>query len=354
MLYFLDTNVLIDNPNVITNFEDKFYISSITLNELENIINKMVEIIPLINEYEEKYKNIYDSGIIYSIVKKFSELPVETANFLNYDTYEYKYGKLLEFLQYYKYLWLGDFKNIISILYGISVNNNIVDKFDKFLENLMVSDKADSSRGYGYYNVHEMAYSLIIGKEADEYIKIKLAEYFCDINYNYCEEVEKNKINFVSNKTNPNDNYKTKIYRSIDELLNIFLNKHSKGALRALININYDLERNTDIFDCNPIYEFFNNNYDKIDIFSKNELYKSVCVWKNTQLKDSKFYKKLKADKVQKLYAMIFNFSIDEIPGAKYSEKEEFRKLYLDKYIKDFKDLLSKINNIYSYYEQRQ
>lgn len=37
MLYFLDTNVLIDNPNVITNFEDKFYISSITLNELENI-----------------------------------------------------------------------------------------------------------------------------------------------------------------------------------------------------------------------------------------------------------------------------------------------------------------------------
>lgn len=309
-----------------------------SLNELENIINKMVEIIPLVNEYEEKYKNIYDSGIIYSIVKKFSELPVETANFLNYDTYEYKYGKLLEFLQYYKYLWLDDFKNIISILYGISVNNNIVAKFDKFLENLMVSDKADSSRGYGYYNVHEMAYSLIIDKEADEYIKIKLAEYFCDINYNYCEEVEKNKISFVSNKTNPNDNYKTKIYRSIDELLNIFLNKHSKEALRALININCDLERNTDIFDHNPIYEFFNNNYDKIDIFSKNELYKSVCVWKNTKLKDSKFYKKLKADKVQKLYAMIFNFSIDEIPGAKHNEKEEFRKLYLDKYIKDFKE----------------
>ena len=293
-----------------------------TLNELENIINKMVEIIPLVNEYEEKYKNIYDSGIIYSIVKKFSELPVETANFLNYDTYEYKYGKLLEFLQYYKYLWLDDFKNIISILYGISVNNNINDKFDKFLENLIVSDKADSSRGYGHYNVHEMAYSLIIDKEVDEYIKIKLAEYFCDINYNYCEEVEKNKISFVSNKTNPNDNYKIKIYRSIDELLNIFLNNHSKEALCALININCDLERNTDIFDYNPIYDFFNINYDKIDIFSKNELYKSVCVWKNTQLKDSKFYKKLKADKVQKLYAMIFNFSIDEIPGAKYNEKK--------------------------------
>lgn len=309
-----------------------------SLNELEDIINKMVEIIPLVNEYEKKYKNIYDSGIIYSIVKKFSELPIETATFLNYDTYEYKYGKLLEFLQYYKYLWLDDFKSIISILYGISIDNNIVGKFNKFLENLIVSDKVDSSRGYGYYNIHEMAYSSIMDKEIDEYVRVKLAEYFCDINYNYCEEVEKNKINFISSKTNPNDNYKTKIYKSIDELLNIFLNNHSNDALHALININTDLERNTDIFDYNPIYEFFNNNYARIDVFSKNELYKSVCAWKNTKLKDSKFYKKLKTDKVQKLYTMLFNFFIDEIPGAKYNEKEEFRKDYLDKYIKDFKD----------------
>ena len=309
-----------------------------SLNELEDIINKMVEIIPLVNEYEEKYKNIYDSGIIYSIVKKFSELPIKTATFLNYDTYEYKYGKLLEFLQYYKYLWLDDFKSVISILYEISIDNNIIGKFDKFLKNLIVSDKADSIRGYGYYNIHEMAYSSIMDKEIDEYIRVKLAEYFCDINYNYCEEVEKNKINFISSKTNPNDNYKTKIYKSIDELLDIFLNNHSKDALRALININTDLERNTDIFDYNPIYDFFNNNYERIDVFSKNELYKSVCAWKNTKLKDSKFYKKLKTDKVQKLYAMLFNFFIDEILGAKYNEKEEFRKDYLDKYIKDFKE----------------
>ena len=265
-----------------------------SLNELEDIINKMVEIIPLVNEDEGKYKNIYDSGIIYSIVKKFSELPIKTTTFLNYDTYEYKYGKLLEFLQYYKYLWLDDFKSIISILYGISIDNNILGKFDKFLENLIVSDKVDSSRGDGYYNIHEIAYSSIMDKEIDEYVRVKLAEYFCDINYNYCEEVERNKINFVSNKINPNDNYKTKIYKSIDELLDIFLNNHSKDTLRALITINTDLERNTDIFDYNPIYEFFNNNYGRIDIFSKNELYKSVCAWKNTKLKDSKFYKKLK------------------------------------------------------------
>ena len=67
---------------------------------------------------------------------------------------------------------------------------------------------------YGYYNIHEMAYSLIVDKEVNEYVRIRLIEFFCDINYNYCEEIERNKINFVSSKTNPNDYYKTKIYSS--------------------------------------------------------------------------------------------------------------------------------------------
>ena len=202
----------------------------------------------------------------------------------------------------------------------------------------MVSDKVDSSSGYGNYNIHEIVYSLIFDKEIDEYVRIKLIEYFCDINYSYCKEVGRNKISFINSKVNPNDNYKTKIYKSIDELLDIFLNNNSKVALNALININYNIEKNVDIFDYNPIYEFFYKNYDKIDIFSKNELYKSVGAWKNTALKDSKFYKKLKVDTVQKLYAMLFNYFVDEIPRAKYNEKEEYRKNYLDKYIKNFKD----------------
>ena len=111
-------------------------------------------------------------------------------------------------------------------------------------------------------------------------------------------------------------------------MLDIFLNNHSKDALRALININTDLERNTDIFDYNPIYEFFNNNYERIDVFSKNELYKSVCAWKNTKLKDSKFYKKLKTDKVQKLYAMLFNFLL-----MRYQVLSIMRKRNLEKII---------------------
>lgn len=318
-------------------FKEKLILVN-SFDELEEIINKMIEIIPLVNEYEEKYKKIYDSGMIYSIVKKFSELPVESAKLLNYDTYEYKYEKLLEFLHSYKYLWIDDFKSIISILYIIALDNKIMKKFDKFIEHLIISDKADSNKGFANYNIHEIVYATLFDKELDDYVRIKLAEYFCDINYNYCEEVGINKISFINNKVNPNEAYKEKIYKAIRVIFDIFINNNSDDALQSLININCDLERNTDIFEYNPIYDFFYNNYNQIDVYSKNELYKSVCAWKNTKLKKSKFYKKLINDKTQKLYAMLFNSFIDEIPGAKYNEKEEFRNNYLNEYVRKFED----------------
>lgn len=308
-----------------------------SLTEIEEIICKMVEVLPLINDDKEKYKKIYDSGIIYSIVKKFSELPIETAKLLNYDTYEYKYEKMLDFLQSYKYLWIEDFKKIISVLYRISIHNDIVGKFDKFIENLIISDKADSKRGYAYFNIHEAAYTLIFDKEIDEYIRIKLSEYFCNLNYNYYEEVDMNKVSFVNSKINPNDNYKNKIYMVINELLNLFFHHYSKTALHSLININHDLERNNDIFDNNPIDDFFYDNYDSIDVYSKNKLYQSICMWDFTKLKQSKFYKKFKSDKIQKLYAMVFNFIIDDIPNSKFDEQEEYRTNYLNDYINNFK-----------------
>ena len=317
-----------------------------SLIELEDIINAMIKVIPLINQDEDKYKGIYDSGIIYAIVKKFSDLPVETASILNYDTYEYKYCKLLEFLESYKYLWIDNFKEIISILYRMSYDNNIVDKFEKFVEDLMVSDKADSSRGYAYYNIHEIAYLTIIDNDIDEFIRLKLAEYFCDINYNYCEETGMNQISFVRNMVNPNTNYKNKIYNAIKEVLNIFFTSHSNKALNVLVNINYDLERNSSIFDYNPIYEFFDKHYDQIDIYSKNEIFKSVNHLKDSKLIESKFYKKMKKDKVQILFAMLFNYFISEVPNAKYTEREEFRHEYLDKYVEEFNE--SNINEILS------
>ena len=136
-----------------------------SLIDLEDVINKMIEVIPIVNHSEDKYKTLYDSCIICSIVKRFSELPIETAKFLNYDTYEYKFGKLLEFLQCYKYLWLNDFKTIIAILYIISSNNNLLGNFDDFIKDLIVSDKADSVRGYGGYHIHEKIYTLILDNE---------------------------------------------------------------------------------------------------------------------------------------------------------------------------------------------
>lgn len=308
-----------------------------SLIDLEDVINKMIEVIPIVNHSEDKYKTLYDSGIICSIVKRFSELPIETAKFLNYDTYEYKFGKLLEFLQCYKYLWLNDFKTIIAILYIISSNNNLLGKFDDFIKDLIVSDKADSVRGYGGYHIHEKIYTLILDNELDEYIRIKFAEYFCDLNYNYCEESGMNQISFVRNQINPNENYINKIYTVIDVLLSLFINKYSKNKLQALININCELERNAEVFDLNPIYEFFDKNYDDIDMYSKNELYKSVCFWKNTKIKSSNFYKKLKQDKVQNLFAMLFNYYIEEIPGSKYAEREEFKNNYLNDYVSNFK-----------------
>lgn len=309
-----------------------------SLNELEDVINKMVEIIPIIKQNEDKYKKIYDSGIIYAIVKKYSELPTETARILNYDTYEYKFGKLLDFLQSYKYLWLDDFKRIISILYAVSCDNNLVNKFNEFINRLIISDKADSGRGYASYNIHEIVYSLIFDKEIDEYIRIKFAECFCNLNYDYCEETGMNQISVINNKVNPNDNYIDKIYNVINIVLDIFITKNSKEALHSIISINCELERNTKIFNINPIYDFFDVNYDKIDIYSKNELYKSVCFWDDAKLKNSNFYKKLKNDKIQNLFAMLFNPFIEEIPKSRHDEKEEYRKKYLSDYINNFKN----------------
>lgn len=309
-----------------------------SLNELEEIINKMIEVIPILNEYEDKYKRIYDSGIIKSIVIKFSDLPVESVKWLNYDTYEYKYGKLLEFLKSYKYLWLDEFKSIVYKLYLIAKDNNILNKFDKFIEELVVSDKVDSSKGIANYNIHEIIYATINDKNVEDYIRIKLAECFCDLNYNYCEEVEMNKISFVSNRVNPNESYKNKIYNAINIIFDILLSQNSREALKSLININADLERNSEIFDVNPIYDLFYDNYSSLDVYSKNELYKSVSAWKNTKLRKSKFYKKMKKDKIQYLYAMLFNHYIDEIPGSNYSEREEFRTNFLNEYISNFSE----------------
>lgn len=88
MLYFLDTNILLDNPKIILNFEDKFYVSSITLNELENIKSsgskdeeikyKARQVLHLLEENEDKYEIIPYQGRFSEEIAEF-DLP-QTAD----------------------------------------------------------------------------------------------------------------------------------------------------------------------------------------------------------------------------------------------------------------------------------
>ena len=213
----------------------------------------------------------------------------------------------------------------------------MLDRFEKFLESIIISDKVDSSNGDGNYEIHEKVYYLILNKGVDEYLRIKLAEYYCNIRYSYSKSIDTDKIEFVNARTSPTEEYKTKINTVIKELLEIFIDSRSTNVLRVLININSILENNSDIFKNNPIYDFFGDNYDKIDIFSKNELYKSVCSWNHSQFRNSEFYKKINQDRKQKLYGMLCNYFIEEIPGTKYEEREEYRTNYLKDYINNFK-----------------
>ena len=71
------------------------------LEDVENTINKLIEVIPLINNDEININKIMDSNIILEIVKKFISLPDENESGINYDTYDYKFDKLFEFLLRY-------------------------------------------------------------------------------------------------------------------------------------------------------------------------------------------------------------------------------------------------------------
>ena len=321
--------------------DDKFIdeIKSIdSLNDLESIINRMIEIIPLINENEDNCRAIYESSIIYTIVSKFSKLPHESAMLLNYDTFEYKYDKMLEFLRSYKYLWIHDFKRIIVELYEIALNNQLLNKFDDFIEKLLISDKVESEKSKSGYSIHEMIFCLILDSELDDCIKLILSKHFCNLDYHYCEEAGMNQVSFIRKRLCPNNNYINKIYEVIKVVLHIFSTNESQhnNALQSLISINYELENNSKIFKRNTIYDYFYLQYDDIDVYSKNKLYNSVGNRNNSILKKSDFYKKLKSDRLQILFAMLFGFSIIDVPSMKYNEKEEFREKYLNKYIDSF------------------
>ncbi len=330
---------LILSEEVINNLNN-----SNSFNDVENIMQKMIDIIPLVNKDPDKYKRINDLGIIPKIVNKFSELPHEEAIFLSYDNFEYKYTKLLEFLQRYKYLWVEEFKDVLVKTYNISKTNNIVSRFDKFVESLLNMDKAESAKGFANYNIHEKVFPLIADNNIDNHIRLKLAECYCDLRFNYCEEAGMDKVSFINGKLPIADDYKHRIYQVVGVILNMLLTNYSEEVLRSIININYCLEGDYEVFKENPIYDFFNEHYDELDIYIKNRLYDSLCLRKKSCFKESRLYNKLKEDNIQMLFALLFNHHVEEPIGGKHNEKSEYRLNCLLKYITDFKD--NNVNDI--------
>ncbi len=320
-----------DNINEVIDKSNNF-------SDIEEIMQKMIDIIPLVNKDSNKYQKISNLGIISKIVNKFSELPHDETFFLSYDNYEYKYTKLLEFLQRYKYLWMDDLKNILVKLYDISKNSDLIGRYDKFIENLMNLDKANSVKGLAHYNIHSNAFLLISDNKVDNHIRLKLAECYCNLDFSYCEEAGMDKISFVNGKLKISNEYRERIYQVIEIILEMLLKSYSEEVLRAIININYCLESNANIFDDNPIYDFFYVHYNKINIYSKNKLYDSLCIRKESKFRGSKFYNRIKKDKVQMVYAMLFNYHIEDPIGEKYSVKEKYRNTYLSDFIINFNE----------------
>lgn len=309
-----------------------------SINELDTLIDKLISVIPILNKYEDKTKMIKDLNLVYEMTKKFSELPKESAKLLNYDTFDYKYDRLLEFLLYYQYLWIDDFKTIIGLVYIIAKKNSLLDKFDKFVERLLVNDKIESIKGKAEYYTHSCAYNTIMDNSVENYIRVKLAEYFCDLEYSNIEQVGLDQFAFSQGKLKPSKNYVKKINNVIKIVLDIFINNQSEYNMKVLLNINYNIENNQDIFSKSTIYDYFSKNYSRINLFCKNELYKSECFRKDSILYKSSFYKKIKSDKIHNLFAMMVNWFVEDIPNPSFKEKNEYRQDYLNKYISKFKE----------------
>lgn len=312
------------------------------LEEVEITINKLIEVIPLINNDEININKIIDSNIILEIVKKFISLPEENESGINYDTYDYKFDKLFEFLLRYMYLWVKDYQEIINILY-LKVNSlkktRVKDNFKKFLKDCLINDKVNSHRKIANFQLHNLAYKYIMKSQKETYPEVKmiLATEFCNFKYSFCEETGPMQVNIVMTALEPNEAYKLKIKNVVKKCCSIFIKEQTIDNFNKLVSIvksNVDTE--TDSFKIVEVYDFFENNYDKIDDYYKSELYKNTYFIKKAKIKDSNFYKKLKFDRTHILYSYLFCNFIDEIPGAKYREREEYREKFLNSYIEHF------------------
>lgn len=326
-----------------------------SINSLEHIINELIEIIPLIVEDEKAIKQIEKSGIIEKIVNKFMELPEDTANELIYDMYDYKFNKLLEFLIRYMYVWINNFKSIIDAInkkINTTERKTLKESFYKFIRECVINDKINSNRKKAGFQIHEKIYEYIMDEKNDkEYeLKINMATSFCDFAYTYAEQSQENEVTFINAQMNPNEIYISKVEDVIKKCCKIFKDNQTEEIFNKLLNLIRCNDEEIEIRLENVLYNFINNNYEEIDEYYKNQLYIESRIHKNERLKEYELFKKLKKDKVFKLFSYVSNYFVEDLVGFKHNQKEEKRWEFLDEYINNFNekniDEIIKLNDL--------
>lgn len=310
---------------------------------LENIINDLIEIIPFVNEDEEAINKLIDSKIINAIVEKFITLPEEKAKWLSYDTFEYKFNKLFEFLLRYMYLWKNQFKNIIEMLSTKIKESNrpyITESFNRFIKDCLSNDKINGNRKKSNFEINQIAYNYIMDDSTDSncLIKMVIASGFCDMRCTYTERVEEDKYNVVYTTLSPNEMYVQKIENVLNKCCNIFLNNQDYKIFEYLIGMVNGIDEKLSIKMETIVYDFFYNHYDEIDEYFKNKLYSQRGAYKSNTALKHKFFIKLKEDKFYKLFSYVFSYFVEDLIHLKYNERDELRLKYLDEYIKSFSE----------------
>lgn len=314
-----------------------------SINSLEHIINELINIIPLIVEDKKVIKQIEKSTIIEKIVNKFVELPEDTAYELIYDMYDYKFNKLLEFLFRYMYVWTNNFKTIINTI-NRKVNTTerkaLKESFYKFIKECVIDDKINSNRKKAGFQIHEKIYEYIMDEENDKAyeLKINMATNFCDFSYTYSEQSKENEVTFFNKKMNPNEIYISKVENVIKKCCEIFKDNQTEEIFNKLLNLircnDEEVEKRLE----KVLYNFINDNYEEIDEYYKNQLYIESRIHKNERLKEYELFKKLKKDRVFKLFSYVSNYFVEDLVGFKYNQKEEKRWEFLDEYINNFNE----------------
>ncbi|MBP3596216.1 MAG: RelA/SpoT domain-containing protein [Clostridia bacterium] len=326
----------------IQNILSEQFINSIenvdSINSLEHIINELIDIVPLIVEDEKVIKQIEKSRIIEKIVNKFLELPEETANELIYDMYDYKFNKLLEFLIRYMYVWINNFKPIIGSIsrkVNTAERKTLKESFYKFIKECVIADKINSNRKKAKFQIHEKIYEYIMDDKNDtEYeLKINMATSFCNFAYNYTEQSKENNVTVVTAQMNPNEIYVSKVENVIKKCCEIFKYNQREDLFNKILNLIRCNDENVEIILENVLYNFINDNYDEIDEYYKNQLYIESDIHKNERLNEYELFKKLKKDKIFKLFSYVSNYFVEDLVGLKYNEKEAKRWEFLNEYI---------------------